>query len=108
MASLDGINGRSIQTLLRGENDSRQLDEFQASRQDDRTNRQDDRPSGQDDMINRQDNRTSRQGDIENRHRVFFTPILLNRHHLKERADEAVSSIVMGDEEAVADFSLDD
>ena len=94
MTSLDGINGRSIQTLLRGENDSKQLDEFQASRQDDRTNRQDDRASG--------------QGDIENRHRVFFTPILLNRHHLKERADEAVSSIVMGDEEAVADFSLDD
>ena len=74
MTSLDGINGRSIQTLLRGENDSKQLDEFQASRQDDRTNRQDDRPSGQDDMINRQDNRTSRQGDIENRHRVFFYP----------------------------------
>ena len=52
------------------------------SRQDDRTNRQDDRPSGQDDMTNRQDNRTSRQGDIEKRHQVFFTPILLNRHHL--------------------------
>ena len=94
MTSLDGINGRSIQTLLRGENDSKQLDEFQASRQDDRTNRQDDRASG--------------QGDIENGHRVFFTPILLNRHHQKERADEAVSSIVMGDEEAVADLSLDD
>ena len=28
--SLDGINGRSIQTLLRGENDSKQSDEFQA------------------------------------------------------------------------------
>ena len=41
-------------------------------------NRQDDRPSGQDDMTNRQDNRTSRQDDIE----FFFTPILLNRHHL--------------------------
>ena len=52
------------------------------SRQDDRTNQQDDRPSGQDDMTNRQDNSTSRQGDIENRHQVFFTPILLNRHHL--------------------------
>ena len=52
------------------------------SRQDDRTNQQDDRPSGQDDMTNRQDNRTSRQGDMENRHGVFFTPILLARHHL--------------------------
>ena len=31
MTSLDGINGRSIQTLLRGENDSKQSDEFQAS-----------------------------------------------------------------------------
>ena len=30
MTSLDGINGRSIQTLLRGENDSKQSDEFQA------------------------------------------------------------------------------
>ena len=30
MTSLDGINSRSIQTLLRGENDSKQLDEFQA------------------------------------------------------------------------------
>ena len=30
MTSLDGINGRSIQTLLRGENDSKQLDETQA------------------------------------------------------------------------------
>ena len=29
--SLDGINGRSIQTLLRGENDSKQSDEFQAT-----------------------------------------------------------------------------
>ena len=29
MTSLDGINGRSIQTLLRGENDSKQSDEFQ-------------------------------------------------------------------------------
>ena len=27
---LDGINGRSIQTLLRGENDWKQSDEFQA------------------------------------------------------------------------------
>ena len=32
MTSLDGINGRSIQTLLRGENDSKQSDEFQAIR----------------------------------------------------------------------------
>ena len=32
MTSLDGINGRSIQTLLRGENDSKQSDEFQANR----------------------------------------------------------------------------
>ena len=31
MTSLDGINGRSIQTLLKGENDSKQLDEFQAT-----------------------------------------------------------------------------
>ena len=31
MTSLDGINGRSIQTLLRGENDSKQSDEFQAT-----------------------------------------------------------------------------
>ena len=30
MTSLDGINGRSIQTLLSGENDSKQSDEFQA------------------------------------------------------------------------------
>ena len=30
VTSLDGINGRSIQTLLRGENDSKQSDEFQA------------------------------------------------------------------------------
>ena len=30
MTSLDGINGPSIQTLLRGENDSKQSDEFQA------------------------------------------------------------------------------
>ena len=30
MTSLDGINGSSIQTLLRGENDSKQSDEFQA------------------------------------------------------------------------------
>ena len=30
MTSLDGINGWSIQTLLRGENDSKQSDEFQA------------------------------------------------------------------------------
>ena len=30
MTSLDGINGQSIQTLLRGENDSKQSDEFQA------------------------------------------------------------------------------
>ena len=30
MTSLDRINGRSIQTLLRGENDSKQSDEFQA------------------------------------------------------------------------------
>ena len=31
MTSLDGINGRLIQTLLRGENDCKQSDEFQAS-----------------------------------------------------------------------------
>ena len=31
MTSLEGINGRSIQTLLRGENDSKQSDEFQAN-----------------------------------------------------------------------------
>ena len=30
MTSLDGINGWSIQTLLRGENDLKQLDEIQA------------------------------------------------------------------------------
>ena len=30
MTSLDGINGWSIQTLLRGDNDSKQSDEFQA------------------------------------------------------------------------------
>ena len=30
MTSLDSINGLSIQTLLRGENDSKQSDEFQA------------------------------------------------------------------------------
>ena len=30
VTSLDGINDRSIQTLLRGENDSKQSDEFQA------------------------------------------------------------------------------
>ena len=30
VTSLDGINGRSIQTLWRGENDSKQSDEFQA------------------------------------------------------------------------------
>ena len=30
MTSLDSINGRSIQTLLRGENDSKQSHEFQA------------------------------------------------------------------------------
>ena len=30
MTSLDSINGRSIQTLLRGENDSNQSDEIQA------------------------------------------------------------------------------
>ena len=30
MTSLDDINGRSIQTLLRGENESKQSDEFQA------------------------------------------------------------------------------
>ena len=30
VTSLDGINGRSIQTLVRGENDSKQLDEIQA------------------------------------------------------------------------------
>ena len=29
--SLDSINGRSIQTLLRGENKSKQSDEFQAT-----------------------------------------------------------------------------
>ena len=31
MTSLDSISGWSIQTLLRGENDSKQWDEFQAS-----------------------------------------------------------------------------
>ena len=31
MTSLNGINGPSIQTLLREENDSKQSDEFQAS-----------------------------------------------------------------------------
>ena len=31
VTSLEGINGRSIQMLLRGENDSKQSDEFQAS-----------------------------------------------------------------------------
>ena len=31
MTSLDGINGPSIQTLLRGESDSKQSDEFQAT-----------------------------------------------------------------------------
>ena len=31
MTSLDGINGRSIHTLLRGENDSKQSDEIQAT-----------------------------------------------------------------------------
>ena len=31
MTSLDGINGRSIQTLLRGDNDSKQSDEIQAN-----------------------------------------------------------------------------
>ena len=31
MTSLDGINGPLIQTLLRGENDSKQSDEFQAT-----------------------------------------------------------------------------
>ena len=31
MRSLDGINGWSIQTLLRGENDSKQSDEIQAT-----------------------------------------------------------------------------
>ena len=31
VTSLDGINGRSIQKLLRGENDSKQSDEFQAT-----------------------------------------------------------------------------
>ena len=30
VTSLDGINGRSIQTLLRGKNDWKQSDEFQA------------------------------------------------------------------------------
>ena len=30
--SLDGINGRLIQTLLRGENDSKQLNEIQAKK----------------------------------------------------------------------------
>ena len=32
MMSLGGINGRSIQMLLRGENDSKQSDEIQASK----------------------------------------------------------------------------
>ena len=31
MASLDGINGRSIQTMLRGENDSKQSGEIQVT-----------------------------------------------------------------------------
>ena len=31
VTSLDGINSWSIQTLLRGENDLKQLDEFQAT-----------------------------------------------------------------------------
>jgi len=31
MTSLDGINRRSIQMLLRGENDSKQSDEIQAN-----------------------------------------------------------------------------
>ena len=31
MASLGGIKGRSIQTLLRGENDLKQSDEIQAT-----------------------------------------------------------------------------
>ena len=31
VTSLDGINGRSIQTLLRGENDSKQSDKIQAT-----------------------------------------------------------------------------
>ena len=31
MKSLDDINGRSIQTLLRGENGSKQSDEIQAT-----------------------------------------------------------------------------
>ena len=35
VTSLDGINGWSIQTLLRGENDSKQSDEFQAKCADD-------------------------------------------------------------------------
>ena len=30
ITSLDGINSQSIQTLLRGENDSKQLDEIKA------------------------------------------------------------------------------
>ena len=30
VTSLDGINGRSIQTLMRGENDSKQSDEIKA------------------------------------------------------------------------------
>ena len=34
MTSLDGINGRSIQTLLRGENESKQSDEIQATATD--------------------------------------------------------------------------
>ena len=32
LTSLDGINGQSIQTLLRGENDSKQSDEIQATK----------------------------------------------------------------------------
>ena len=39
MTSLDGINGRSIQTLLRGENDSKQSDEFQANDCEDKLQR---------------------------------------------------------------------
>ena len=45
MTSLDGINGWSIQTLLRGENDSKQSDEFQATHPRKFGNHVTDRPS---------------------------------------------------------------
>ena len=45
MPSLDGINGPSIQTLLRGENDSKQSDKFQATHPRKFGNHVTDRPS---------------------------------------------------------------